>query len=286
MALVTNAKILNKAYKNKYAVGAFNFSTMEIFHGITRAALKLKSPIILASSKGELSFFGAEYMAAVAEKFSNIAKIPVSMHLDHGPDFETVKQCIKAGYSSVHIDNSSLPMKDNIRNTKKAVNYAHKKGISVEGEIGHVAGSSKLNKQEINIDKDLLTRLEDAVEYVEKTGVDMLAVAIGNAHGVYKSSPKLDFKILHEISKKIKIPLVLHGGSGISNQQIRKAVSLGIAKVNVNTENRIAFADKVRENLKQSPKEIVPYKMFKDCSLAVQKIVEKKIKLFGSVNKA
>ncbi len=274
-------QILIKAYKQKYAVGAFNFSTIEIINAIFQASLKTKSDIILSTSQGELTHFGPENAVAVVKSLGNKTKNNITLHLDHGKDFETVKHCIKSGYPSVHIDASSKKFEQNTKLTKKVVNFAKNK-IWVEGELGSISGSSTLHQQKYSevVKEELMTSPDLAKEFVEKTNINALAISIGNVHGVWKGVPKLDFNRLKQIHKKIKIPLVLHGGSGIADKDIIKAIKFGIAKINVNTEMRIAFAKALRETLNKDKKQKVPYKILNATVPAVQKVVENKIKLF------
>lgn len=274
--------VLSKAYRKKYAVGAFNFSTIEILNAIFQASVNKKQDIILSTSEGELTHFGIENAVSVVKSLGNRTKNNITLHLDHGHSFAIVKRCIKAGYPSVHIDASGKNFNDNIRLTKKVVDFAKKKNVWVEGELGSITGSSTLHKESYSeiVKEKLMTDPSLAKEFVEKTNVNALAVSIGNVHGLWRGSPKLDFNRLKEIHKKLKIPLVLHGGSGIPDKDIRKAIKFGIAKINVNTELRIAYANALRNFILKNKKEKVPYKILYSTIPAVRKVVEKKIKLF------
>ena len=274
-------EVLVKAYRKKYAVGAFNFSTIEILNAIFQAGLNTKSDIIISTSEGELNHFGMENAVAIVKSLGNRTKNKITLHLDHGKSFETVKHCIKAGYPSVHIDASSLEFNKNIKLTKKVVDFAKNK-VWVEGELGSISGSSTLHDQSYSeiVKEEFLTNPDLAKEFVEKTNIDALAVSIGNVHGIWKGLPKLDFDRLKKIHEKVKVPLVLHGGSGIPDKDIIHAVKFGIAKINVNTELRVAFANSLRESLSNNPEEKVPYKILSKTVPAVQEVVKKKIKLF------
>lgn len=260
---------LNKAKKEKWAIGQFNFSTSEQLRGIMEAASKMKSPVILGTSEGELRFLGVKQAVALVEILKQEYNIPAFLNLDHGKDLKLIKQAVDYGFSAVHFDGSSLSFKKNIDYAKKAVNMAHKQGLIVEGEID-------------DIQKASLTKVEQAEEFAKKTKVDSLAVAIGSIHGYYKGV-KLDIKRLNEIAKKVNVFLVLHGGSGISSPQIKRAVKTRISKININTELRMAWKQGIEKGFKAG--EIKPYKILPKAEKAVQKKVEEKIKLFSSFNK-
>jgi fructose-bisphosphate aldolase class II len=282
MTRITMQKLLQNALHKHYAVGAFNFCTIEILNGILGASIKNKAALIIETSEGEASHFGMGSAFTIAKAVADAFKNPIVLHLDHGKSFEACKRAIEAGYPSVHIDGSSLPFEKNIALTKKVVDFAIKNGVAVEGEIGHVGGSSKsFKKEDLKVKKESLTDPKEAKEFVERTAVDSLAVAIGSVHGVWKQAPNLDFKRLEKIQKAVKIPLVLHGGSGIKDSDIKKAIKLGIAKINANTEIRMAFTEALRKRLKQKPSEVVPYRYLDTAAAAVYRVIEEKQKLFG-----
>ncbi len=285
--LVTTKNLLKKAQKERYAVPHFNTSNLEITKAIISAANKLNSPIILGTSEGEAEYLGPKYIAAIAKAASEEVEIPIALHLDHGKSLEFALKCLKSGYSSIHIDGSDLPFEKNVELTSKVTKAAHKVGIPVEGELGHVAGHSILHKEEIKTAtyETLLTNPTRALKFVKMTGIDSLAVSIGTAHGIYKQEPRLDFNRLEKIRNLTKIPLVLHGGSGIPKADIKKAIKLGICKININTELRLAFTQSLKEFFTKNPDEIVPYNIFPDVIEAVEKVVVEKIRLFGSANK-
>ena len=277
-----------KARKEKWAIGQFNFSTLEILKAIFEAASNLRSPIIVATSFGESNYFGLEEAALMVRFFEKKYKIPAFLNLDHAKDLSYIKKAIKAGYDYIHFDGSELPFRENIKKTKEVVRLAKKNGIVVEGELGIIGGSSKSLESAPSIERMNFTDPEKALIFVKETGVDLLAVSIGNYHGMVKGRENRSLRI--DILKKIKnlmkdkVFLVLHGGSGISPKAVKKAIENGVVKVNINTELRMAFSGSLREVLSQT-EEIVPYKFMPKSILAVKKVVEKKIKLFGSDNK-
>jgi len=261
-------KILKDAQKNKYAIGQFNFSTLEQLRGILEAAKKMKAPVILGTSEGELKHMGLEEVVALVEISKNKYNVRAFLNLDHGKDKKLIMKCVNYGFSAVHCDGSYLPLEKNTEYVKTIVRYANKKGVLVEGELEEIGGEKRYSIEEIK-------------EFAKKTGVDSLAIAIGSAHGLKKVN--LDFKRLKEIRDEVSQFLVLHGGSGISKSQIKKAIKLGIVKININTELRIAWKEGMIKGLKR--KEIKPYKIIPLVQKNIQKKVEGKIKLFGSQKK-
>jgi fructose-bisphosphate aldolase, class II len=284
--LVSPIELYKKAKKEGYAIGAFNTSDLNITKAIIQAAEELESPVIIETSEGEINFLGAETSAAEVVNLAKGAKVPVVLHLDHGKSFETVEAAIKAGYTSIHLDGSSLPLTENLELTQKAVALAHKNGIPVEAEIGHIAGGSELHKTKIEISPDTLTEPAEAAEFARATKVDVLAVAIGNIHGMYSNPPQLDFERLAEITNKVKTFFSLHGGSGIPARQVKKAIKMGIIKVNVNTEIRLAFHQGLLHEFEVNPDEVIPYKYLPAGTEAVEKVIKAKIRMFGSAGKA
>lgn len=282
-------EIFNKAQQNKYALGAFNVSNLEQIKAIIQAAQKLQSPVIIATSEGESKFIGKKQIKAIIDVWRQETDSPIVLHLDHGKSFETIKEAVEAGYDSVQFDGSELSFEENIEITKKIVNFAKEKGIkNIEGEMGYLRGKSA-RQETVEIKEEDLTDPKQAEEFIKETGVDSLAVAIGNIHGVFKSSknPHLFLDRLEEINNRLanKVFLILHGGSGTPEEDIRKAIQLGIVKVNVNTELRIAYTESLKKSLQDNPQETTPYKIMPSVVEAVQKVVEEKIKLFGSQDK-
>ena len=278
-------KYFKKAKKQKWAIGEFNFSTVEQLKGIILAAKSKSSPVILGTSENEAKFFGLEEAVALVRILENKEKFKLFLHLDHGKDLDIIKRAIDVGYDSVHFDGSFLSFEDNVKLTGEVVRYAHKKKIFVEGELGFLRGESKLFLTDAPVIKEQdLTRPEDAEDFVLKTGVDSLAVVIGNVHGMYKKMPDLDFERLKKIKSQTDVFLVLHGGSGLSISDLKKAIRFGVQKVNLNTELRIAWRKSLEKAFKNS-KETKPYKISPEVIQEIKKKVEKYIKLFGSRNK-
>ena len=311
MKPVNTLKMLKKAYSEKYAVGAFNVNNMEIIQGIVSAAEELKSPVILQASSGARKYAGAIYMRKLVEAACEESSIPIALHLDHGDTFELCKNCIDSGFTSVMIDGSSLDYEDNIELAKKVVDYAHKYNVSVEGELGSLAGvEDKLNVSE---EKSFYTNPEEVEDFVKKTGVDSLAVAIGTSHGAYKfkpgQNPKLRFDILEEIEHRLPdFPIVLHGASsviqkyvneinnfggdikeaiGIPEDMLKKAAKKAVCKINVDSDLRLAMTAAIRKNLVENPSNFDPRKYLTSAREAIKDVVKHKIiNVMGSVNKA
>ena len=224
MPLVTTTEMFKKAYEGGYAIGAFNVNNMEIVQGITRAAKKLNAPVILQCSAGARKYASHDYLVAMVKAAAEETGLPIALHLDHGPDFETCKSCIDGGFTSVMIDGSSLPYEENIALTKKVVEYAHAHGVVVEGELGTLAGV----EDDVKVDADdaSYTKPEEVYDFVTRTGVDSLAIAIGTSHGAYKfkpgQKPQLRFDILKEVGEKLPgFPIVLHGASSVNQEHIK-----------------------------------------------------------------
>ncbi len=304
--LVTNKDLMVPARKNGYAIGAFNVQNLESSLAIAEAATEEKSPAILQITPSVIKYAGLAYISNLVKTAAQLVQVPLAMHLDHGDSFETAVQCIEAGFSSVMIDGSFLDFEGNVDVTKRVVDVAHPKGVSVEAELGKLAGVEERTVAE----KDaILTDPKAAVEFVERTGVDTLAVAIGTSHGAYKfkTEAKLDIERLKTISQKINIPLVLHGASsvplsivekankfgaelsgakGIPETELRKAISFGIAKINIDTDLRLAFTATVREALTNAPKNFDPRKILGPAKDAMKEVARGKMRLFGSSGKA
>lgn len=269
---------LKKAQKNKFALGQFNFSNFEILKGIVLASKKMNAPVILGTSEKEVNYFGMEEVVSLI-KIMKKEYPAVFLNLDHGKSFDEVKKAINLGYDYVHFDGSNLDFNENIKITKEVVRIAKKKDVLVEGEIDKVP-TSNFSFQE-------LTDHKKALEFFEKTKVDGLAVSIGNVHG-FSFYEKIDFERLKNINKELKgkIFLVLHGSSFISSKDLKKAISLGIVKVNINTELRIEFKSSLKEAIKISSKEIAPYKYLSFVVDKIKNLIQSKIKILGSEEKA
>jgi len=304
--LITNRDLLVPAKREAYAVGAFNINNLETLLAVVEAAVEERSPFIVAVTPSAIKYAGLSYLAKIVRTAAESTLVPMSLHLDHGEDFETVSKCVAAGFTSIMIDGSFLKFEENVALTRRVVEFAHQKGVSVEAELGRLAGVEEKTVEE---KEAVLTDPEAAEEFVKHTGVDALAVAIGTSHGAYKfkGEAKLDFERLKLISEKVDIPLVLHGASsvpawiiekaskygaeltgarGIPEEHIQKAISLGITKINIDTDLRLAFTATVREVLTNSPKEFDPRKILGPAKEAMKEVVKGKMRLFGSSGKA
>ena len=304
--LVTNKDLMVPARRKGYAIGAFNINNLETLLAIAEAAVEEKSPVIVAATPSAIKYAGLAYLAKMVKTAAESAQVPMSLHLDHGDEYETVSRCVGAGFTSVMIDGSHLKFEENIALTKRVVELTNPKGVSVEAELGRLAGVEEKTVEE---KEAILTDPDSAKQFVERTGVDALAVAVGTSHGAYKfkAEPKLDFERLRTISQKIALPLVLHGASsvpswivekaikygaelggakGIPEEHIKKAVSLGISKINIDTDLRLAFTATVREVLTMSPKEFDPRKILGPAKEAMKEVAKGKMRLFGSSGKA
>lgn len=307
MPLVTSKDLFKKAYDKGYAIGAFNVNNMEIIQGIVAAAKDKESPLILQVSAGARKYANPIYLKKLVESAVKDTDLPIVLHLDHGEDFEICKQCIDDGFTSVMIDASHLPFEENIALTKKVVDYAHPRGVVVEAELGKLAGV----EDNISVDaKDATyTNPEEAKEFVERTGVDSLAIAIGTSHGAYKfkGKPELDFDRLKKISELLPdFPLVLHGAStvlsdyvetcneyggdipgaqGVPEEMIKEAAKYGVCKVNIDTDLRLAMTAAIRKHLHDHPGNFDPRKYLGEGRKAVESMVKHKIgNVLGSNN--
>lgn len=284
MNIVPLTDVLNDANEKGYAVGGFNINNLEFLQGIIRAAEEMNSPLILQTSEGAMKYIGPDYVVGMVTAATKNTTIPVALHLDHGGSFDKVMECIRLGYSSVMIDGSKYPFEENVNLTQKVVEVAHSVGVSVEAELGKLGGV----EDEVTVaEKEAtFTNPEEAEEFIERTGVDALAVAIGTAHGVYKGDPELDFDRLKKINDNTDIPLVLHGASGVSDKDVKQAVSLGINKVNVNTDFQQVFTAKIRELFSDDPDLYDPRKYCGPGRDEISKKVMEKIKILNSEGRA
>lgn len=282
--LVTGKEVLQKAHEGGYAVGAFNTNNLEITQAIIQAAEEEKSPVIIQTSQSAIKYAGSEEIQAIVKIMAEKASVPIALHLDHGTDWNVVMKCLRDGWTSVMYDGSKYPLDKNIELTKTVVDIAHPMGVSVEAELGKIGGV----EDDINVDdrSATMTDPEEASIFVEKTGVDFLAIAIGTAHGIYKGDPKLDFDRLKIIKEKLNMPIVLHGASGISEEDIKKAVSLGVNKINIDTDLRQAFQRAMHKFVSEKPDVYDPRKMLQPTTEAIKEVVKTKIKMFGSNGKA
>ena len=283
MALVTSKELLLDAQKNHYAIGAFNVENMEMVQAVIAAAEALSSPVIIQTTPGTLKYAEPELYYANVAAAAKAAKVPVVMHLDHGSSFDLAMRCFRAGYTSVMIDGSHDPFEQNIAVTKSVVDACHAAGVPVEAELGKVGGKEDdLDGGEGNG----YTVPSEAAEFVEKTGVDSLAVAIGTAHGVYKGIPKLDLDRISQIRQVVSVPLVLHGTSGVPDDTVRECIARGMCKVNYATDLRIAFSNGVKEYLAANPDVYDPKKYCAKGRELVKQYVMSKILVCGSNGRA
>lgn len=283
-------EIFEKAQIHNYAIGQFNISTDEQIIGIIKAAQELNSPIIIGTSEGEREFIGVEQVVALVKTWREETGLPIILNADHCKTFESAKEVIDAGYDSVHFDGSKLSFAENVQITKRVVEYAKSINpeIVVEGEIGYLPGGSDIHG-EVTIKPSDLTQPEEAKEFVEKTGVDCLAIAIGNIHGMKEGGDDshLYLRRLEDIKRAVpKTFLVLHGGSGTPRTDIKEAVKLGIVKININTEIRLAYKNALKGYLEEYLNEVKTYKILEPAMEAVKEVVTDKIKLFGSDGRA
>lgn len=273
-------EMLMKAKEGKYAVPHFNINNLEWTKFILEECQKQNTPVILGVSEGAAKYMGGYEVVShiVTSLIRELAiSIPVVLHLDHGTSYETCKKAIDCGFTSVMIDASSFPLNENIRVTKEVIKYARQKKVSVEAEVGSIGG------EEDGVANELAyAKVEDCILFVEETNVDVLAPALGSVHGIYKGEPRLDFERMKTIKEKTNIPLVLHGGTGIPDEMIEKAIACGICKININTELQIAWSNAVRKFLKEAEKVYDPRKIVKAGEEALKNCVRKKIELLGS----
>ncbi len=311
MPLVTSTKMFEDAYKGGYAVGAFNVNNMEIIQGIVQAGTKLNAPLILQVSKGARAYANHTYLVKLVEAAVETSGLPIVLHLDHGPDFETCKACIDGGFTSVMIDGSHLPYEENVALTKKVVDYAHDHGVVVEGELGRLAGIE--DDVKVSDEDSSYTKPEEVCDFVGRTGVDSLAIAIGTSHGAYKfkpgQDPKLRIDILEEVEKQLPgFPIVLHGASsvipefveeinryggkmdnaiGIPESELRKAAEHAVCKINIDSDLRLAMTAAIRKYMAENPSHFDPRQYLAPARAAIEGMVEHKIlDVLGCAGKA
>jgi fructose-bisphosphate aldolase class II len=284
MPLVSGSALLAAAERDGYAVGAFNVNNLETLTAIVAAAAGERSPVILQASQGAIKYAGLEYLEAMVRVAAARANVPIALHLDHGTSFAQAMQCIRAGFTAVMVDGSRLPYGENAALVRRVVEVAHAVGVSVEAELGRIGGT----EDDISVSEReaTFTDPEAAARFVTETGCDALAVAVGTVHGVYKGEPKLDFDRLAAIDRLVDIPLVLHGASGVPDAAIREAVRLGVRKINIDTEIRLAFAGSVRRTLAADEGLYDPREILSPARRAMEEVVREKIRLFGSAGRA
>ncbi len=311
MPIVTSKEMFNKAYEGGYAIGAFNVNNMEIIQGITEAAAEVRSPLILQVSAGARKYAKHVYLMKLIEAAVEDTGLPICVHLDHGADFEICRSCIDGGFTSVMIDGSSRSFEDNIKLTKQVVDYAHDRGVVVEGELGRLEGVE--DEVKVSAEDSSYTDPSQVEEFVKRTGVDSLAIAIGTSHGAYKfkpgQKPQLRFDILREVEKRLPgFPIVLHGASsvlpeyvdivnkyggnmpgavGIPEEMLRQAAKMAVCKINIDSDLRLGFTAAVRKHLAENPSHFDPREYLKPARETIKEVVRRKIvSVLGSDNKA
>jgi len=280
---VNTLEILTRAKNEGWALGAFNAGNLEIIKGIVQAAQNQQSPIILETSFGESQHFGIQNFLSVVENFRRETGLTILTNLDHGGGLEECQGAIETGYNLVHFDGSGLPYEENVKITKALVEQAHTKGILIEAEIDKILGGSKFHEEAAESFQATgnYTDPQKAADFVDQTGCDILAVFIGNLHGTFKTEPKLDLERLRMIQTQVGCFFSLHGGSGLLDEDVRTAIKMGVVKININTDLRVAFKQTL-ENVLKGSEEYAVYKLMPPVIAAIQKIVEEKIELFGS----
>ena len=311
MPLVTTQKMFKKAYENGYAIGAFNVNNMEIIQGIVEAATEENAPLILQVSSGARKYANPVYLRKMVEAAEEVSHLPICLHLDHGDTFELCKSCIDGGFNSVMIDGSHHPFEENIKLTRQVVEYAHDHGVVVEGELGRLAGVE--DDVKVKAEDSSYTRPEEVEEFVSKTGVDSLAIAIGTSHGAYKfkpgTKPQLRFDILEEVSRRLPgFPIVLHGASsvpqeyvkiinenggalkdaiGVPEDMLRKAASMAVCKINIDSDLRMACTAGIRKHFVEHPDHFDPRQYLGDARANIKSIVKHKLtEVLGCAGKA
>lgn len=284
MPIVSFRQMLRNAEQNKHAVAAFNVSDVETTEVILEVAYELNSPIIIMVWEGVFEIINPETLTFNLRNLLERSPVPAALHFDHCGSFEEIKKAIDLGFSSVMIDASGLPFDQNVTLTKQVVKYAHRYRVDVEAELG-VVGSGE-DAAEGDMGEGRFTEPQEAKLFVDQTGVDALAVAVGTAHGFYRHDPKLDFERLRTIKEQAQVPLVLHGGSGVPEEAVRKAIELGINKVNIATELNVAFLDELKKIMSHEPRPIFPGLLLHPARQAMAPVVRRKIELMGSVGQA
>lgn len=284
MPLVTTKELLDKAMREKYAVGAFNANNIEMVQAIIEAAEEENAPVILQASQGAIKYAGLENVAAIVKNAAAMSKVPVALHLDHGTDYEQNVKCLRMGFTSLMFDGSKLPYEENVSITRKVVEMGHAVGVPVEGEIGKIAGTEDhITVTEVEAS---MTEPEEALKFVQDTEVDSLAVAVGSVHRMKRKEAKLDHERIRKIAELVKMPLVLHGSSGVMDDEMRRGIEEGLCKINVATQLNMAFVEGMRKALREKPEEVDPRKILKVSKELLKAVVKDRIKVFGCSGKA
>lgn len=277
MALINPLEFIKKAQQKGVAIAAFNVHNLETVQAVAEAAAEERAPVMIQTTPGTLKHAGIPYIAAMVKAAAELYDIPIALHVDHCESYQTIVQCIRYGYTSVMIDGSKLLYEENVALVKKVVEMAKAAGVAVEGELGKIGGT----EDDMTVDEReaTFTVPEEALEFVQSTGIDTLAVAIGTAHGVYKGEPKLDYERLTQIKNKLSLPLVLHGASGVPDESVRESIRRGICKINIATELKIPMAQAIQDCFRAKPTENDPRNYMGAAKIAVKKVVKEKIRL-------
>ncbi|MBE3102280.1 MAG: tagatose-bisphosphate aldolase subunit GatY [Firmicutes bacterium] len=280
MSLVNPMKFMRKAQEKGVAIAAFNVHNLETIQAVVEGASEERAPVIIQTTPGTLKHAGIPYIAACVKAASELYSIPIALHVDHCPSFETIIQCIRYGYTSLMIDGANLPYNENVALVRKVVEIAHSIGVAVEGELGRIGGVE--DEMFVNEREAFFTVPEEAKEFVYSTGIDTLAIAIGTAHGMYKGEPKLDFERLSAIREQLDLPLVLHGASGVPEESIKESLKRGICKINIATELKISMANAIFKWMNENPGGNDPRNYMGEAKKAVKSVVREKIRMSGS----
>lgn len=276
--------MISEAQNGKYAIGSFNTSDMEITKAIISAATRLNAPVMIETSEKAISYAGLETIAQIVQTQAKNARIPIALHLDHGTNLDLIGKCLEVGYTSIMFDGSKLSFEENMIYTRQACEMAHRKNVPCEGELGSISKAPKKSEYPVASDKGF-TDPELVSEFVRNTGIDFLAISFGSQHGI-GDNEELDIELLKKINKKTSIPLVLHGASGVPKEDTKKAIQNGVSKINIDTDIRHTFSKAIREIPKKYPDLDDPRDIMEKVMAEIQKVVEEKIKLFGSEGKA
>jgi fructose-bisphosphate aldolase class II len=288
MSLVTTKEMLKKAQKGRYAVGAFNANNMEIIQAIIETAEEEKAPAILQASQGAIEYAGLDNIVAMVKVMAEKVTVPIALHLDHGTDYYQNIKCLRAGFTSLMFDGSKLPFEENVKITKKIVEIAHTCDIPVEAELGQIGKMGDSDEPGVALEKVKETMADpyEAAKFVELTKIDFLAAAVGTIHGCRTPFAKLDIPRIEKIRELTDVPLVLHGASGVNDEEVRKGISAGICKINIDTRIRMIFTEKIRELIKINPQEIDPRKLLGPAREVAKEVIRERMRVFGCSGKA
>lgn len=288
MSLVTTKEMLKKAQKGRYAVGAFNANNMEIIQAIIETAEEENAPAILQASQGAIEYAGLDNIVAMVKVMAEKVIVPIALHLDHGTDYYQNIKCLRAGFTSLMFDGSKLPFEENVKITKKVVEMAHTCDIPVEAELGQIGKMGDSDEPGVALEKVKETMADpyEAAKFVELTKIDFLAAAVGTIHGCRTPFAKLDIPRIEKIRELTDVPLVLHGASGVNDEEVRKGISAGICKINIDTRIRMIFTKKIREIIKMNPQEIDPRKLLGPAREVAKEVIRERMRVFGCSGKA